>query len=199
MSAATDTIPVDNIVVLPWPDPTDDTPMVDPRSPYVEQCWLPILGPSTVWLLRRFAEGFDRSPTGFELDIPATARSLGLAHDGKHSPFARTLGRCVSFGMATPHSYGLMVRRLVPTVSPKQLARLPEAVQDAHRAWVEAEADERTWTRARVLARSLLGAGEAPGVVERDLQLVGMPASLVVPAVRWALKERDRIESLGAA
>jgi len=40
-------IPLSSLVVLPWPDPPADELAVDPRSPYVERCWLPILGPST--------------------------------------------------------------------------------------------------------------------------------------------------------
>ena len=46
-------------VVLPWHDALIDPIGFDPRSAYVEQFWLGILGPSTVWLLRRIASGFD--------------------------------------------------------------------------------------------------------------------------------------------
>ena len=39
--------------IRPWPDPLIEALGFDPRSAYVEQYWLGILGPSTTWLLRR--------------------------------------------------------------------------------------------------------------------------------------------------
>ena len=45
--------------VVPWPDPIIDQLGFDPRSSYVETYWLGTLGPSTTWLLRRIAHGFD--------------------------------------------------------------------------------------------------------------------------------------------
>src|SRR5580700_3965447 len=74
--------------VRPWVDEVIDTLGFDPRSAYVERFWLPILGPSTTWLLRRVATGFDRSSGGFALPLADTARELGLGDKGgRHSPF----------------------------------------------------------------------------------------------------------------
>jgi len=88
--------PVDPLVgpatltITPWADPVIDTLGHDPRSPYVEQFWLAILGPSTTWLLRRLAAGLEASPAGFELDLDETARSLGLGtRGGRNAPFMR--------------------------------------------------------------------------------------------------------------
>ena len=50
----------------------------DPRSAYVETFWLPVLGPSTTWLLRHLTIRLEESPEGIELDVEDTARSLGL-------------------------------------------------------------------------------------------------------------------------
>ncbi|MFV0526368.1 MAG: hypothetical protein ACK5RL_17935 [Acidimicrobiales bacterium] len=50
------------LLVRPWPDPVLDEMGHDPRSAYVEQFWLSILGPSAVLLLRRLARGLERSP-----------------------------------------------------------------------------------------------------------------------------------------
>ena len=38
---------VDALQIRPWPDPVIDTVGHDPRSHYVEEFWLGILGPST--------------------------------------------------------------------------------------------------------------------------------------------------------
>ena len=62
--------PIDRLTVEAWPDPVIDELGHDPRSAYVERFWLGVLGPSTVWLLRRLADQFDRQPDGFELDLP---------------------------------------------------------------------------------------------------------------------------------
>ena len=39
--------------VAPWDDPVVDRRGHDPRSAYVEQFWLSVLGPTATWLLRR--------------------------------------------------------------------------------------------------------------------------------------------------
>src|SRR2546423_10013711 len=82
--------PTDVLTIRPWPDPVIDALGFDPRSRYVEQFWLGILGPSTTWLLRRLAAGLEAEPSGFDLQLAETARALGLgAHGGRHSPFVR--------------------------------------------------------------------------------------------------------------
>ena len=106
------------LIILPWPDPVVDPVGYDPRSPYVEQFWLGVLGPTTVWLLRRLASGFDAYPDGFEIDIVETAAALGLAATAsRNGPFARTVSRCVQFGMAHESGWGLAVRRRLPPLS----------------------------------------------------------------------------------
>jgi hypothetical protein len=112
--------------VRPWRDDVVDRAGFDPRSPYAEDFWLPVLGPSTLWLLRRFAAGFDYSPEGFDLDLAETARSLGLSERaGRSSPFLRALNRAVGFGMAKltgPEE--LSVRRRVPPLNNRQVGHL---------------------------------------------------------------------------
>ena len=123
--------------VRPWPDDVVDRAGYDPRSPYAEDFWLPVLGPSTLWLLRRFAAGFDYSPDGFDLDLKETARSLGLSDRAdRGSPFLRALNRTVQFGMAKltgPEE--LAVRRRLPPLSHRQVTRLSPALRERHAAW----------------------------------------------------------------
>ncbi|HTV11382.1 MAG TPA: hypothetical protein VME20_05915 [Acidimicrobiales bacterium] len=125
--------------VRPWPDEVLDHLGFDPRSAYVEEYWLGILGPSTVLLLRRLAAGFDYCPDGFELDLGETARSLGLGdRSGRHSPFLRAVNRTVQFGLS--HLSGpdqLSVRRRLPPLNGGQLRRLSPALQARHAAWQE--------------------------------------------------------------
>ena len=64
--------------VVAWVDPVVDTLGYDPRSWYVEQFWLPIVGPTSTWFLRRIAAGFDSEPGGFDLNLDEMARALGL-------------------------------------------------------------------------------------------------------------------------
>jgi hypothetical protein len=73
----------------------------DVRSLYVERCWLGILGPSTLLLLRYVADRLELSPEGFVMDMEPTARMLGVGmRTGKNSPLRRSLGRAVAFGAA---------------------------------------------------------------------------------------------------
>ena len=106
--------------IRPWPDDVIDHMGHDPRSTYVEDYWLGLLGPSTTWLLRRLAAGFEYSPEGFDLDLAETARSLGLGdRSGRHSPFVRSINRTVQFGLALlsgPEEFS--VRRRLPPAQP---------------------------------------------------------------------------------
>jgi hypothetical protein len=125
------------VQIRPWTDDVIDKLGFDPRSSYVEDFWLPILGPSTTWFIRRLAAGFEYSPGGFGLDLAETSRSLGLGdRRGQHSPFVRSINRTVHFGLAQVSGPGeLSVRRRLPPLNRAQLSRLSPALQARHAAW----------------------------------------------------------------
>ena len=183
---------VATLTVRPWPDAVIDQVGHDPRSAYVEQFWLGVLGPSTTWLLRRLAAGLETEPAGFELALADTARALGLGdRGGRHSPFMRALGRCCQFGLAQPHDRAtLAVRRKLPPLNRRQVERLPAGLQEAHRRWQEAQlrtADgERLRVRARRLALSLLELGEDLEATERQLHRWKFHPALAREASAWA-------------
>lgn len=122
--------------IRPWVDPVVDRRGHDPRSRYVERYWLGVIGPTATWIMRRFADEFDRHPDGFTLDLGHTATSMGLSFSKGHgSPFGKALHRCVMFGLAQPQSDGFAVRRRLPTVAQRHLRRLPDDLQAAHAEW----------------------------------------------------------------
>ena len=47
------------IRIVPWLDVVVDRVGIDPRSSYAEHFWLGLLGPSSLWLLRRLAAELD--------------------------------------------------------------------------------------------------------------------------------------------
>jgi hypothetical protein len=168
------------LVVVPWHDDVVDPIGYDPRSPYVEMFWLNILGPTATWLLRRVVDGLDHYPGGYELDLEQTAKALGLGYSrGTLNPFARALHRCVLFGAAQPVDGGLAVRRRLPPVSARHLARMPDHLRDAHRSWLRAATSpEAEVARARILAAAMVAAGDPLDSLERQLLGLG-----VLPAV----------------
>ena len=182
--------------VRPWPDDLTDNLGHDPRSTYVEEYWLGILGPSTVWLLRRLAAGFEYSPEGFDLDLAETARSLGLGdRSGRHSPFVRSINRTIQFGLAQLSAEdALCVRRRVPPLSRARLVRLSPALQARHAAWQEQQlqlpAGEHQLRRARQLALSLMDLDEDYGATERQLLRWRYPGPLAREAMEWAARQR---------
>ncbi|HXX88756.1 MAG TPA: hypothetical protein VEI83_00870 [Acidimicrobiales bacterium] len=146
--------------IEPWPDPVIDALGHDPRSWYVERFWLAVLGPTSTWLLRRIAAGFDTSPEGFDLPVDEAARALGLGgRTGRHSPFQRAVARCVTFELALsrgPATIG--VRRHVPPLPRRHLVRLPPSLQEHHRRWNAAHQPAAVTDRRR--GRT---SGPAPG------------------------------------
>jgi hypothetical protein len=123
----------DPIPIEPLDDPVIDAVGYDARSPYVELFWLPILGPSSVLLMRRIADWLDESPGGFPLAIRPAASELGLGHNGgTNSPMVRTLGRLVMFQMAQVVGDTYRVRRRVPPLARRHLLHLPAHLAMRH-------------------------------------------------------------------
>jgi hypothetical protein len=122
-----------SLVVVPWLDPVVDTNGFPVLSRYVEHYWLPVLGPSALWILRRIVIGFEEFPGGYEIDVAQLASAVGLSFTtGANSPFTRSLERCIMFGAAQPLQGGLAVRQQLPVLSNRQLQRLPPALRRAH-------------------------------------------------------------------
>lgn len=124
--------------LVAWADTSLEFRGVDPRSRYAELFWLPVLGPSTMWLLRHFVWRLDLSPKGAELVLPDVARSVGIGHRaGRSAPFFRTVSRAIDFGMVRVEAFDVISsRRRLPLVSPKQLSRLPDSLRMCHERWV---------------------------------------------------------------
>ena len=184
----------ETVAVRPWVDETLDRVGFDPRSPYVERFWLGVVGPSTTWLLRRIAAGFETSPEGFEMPLGETARCLGLGdRAGRNSPFFRTLNRMVQFDLARVAGPGeLEVVRRLPPLSRRHVMRLPTPVQEAHQRWMaDQEAlppGEEARRRSRQLALSLLDVGEDPEQVERQLMRWRFHPALARESTAWAVE-----------
>ncbi len=182
----------DTLAIRPWADEVIDALGFDPRAPYVERFWLGVLGPSTTWLLRRTAAGFDAAPDGFDLPLADTARALGLGdRGGRHSPFLRSVNRTIQFGMAMmtgPEE--LSVRRRLPPLARRQVERLSPALQDAHGRWQRAQLDdppaEQQRRRGRQLALSLVELGEDAEGAERQLLRWRYHPTLARDAAAWA-------------
>ena len=140
------------LLIKPWHDPVVDTLGHDPRSRYVEQFWLPTLGPTALLLLRHLADRFDRTPDGVELTVADTSHALGVGQrDGSASPIVRTLRRLAQFDLACedPISDTVAVRRNLPPVNTRHLRRLPSELQQAHAEWAEQQLAEAPLAEAR--------------------------------------------------
>jgi hypothetical protein len=191
MDRTTPSFPTDALRVEAWDDPIVERLGHDPRSAYVETFWLSILGPSTVWLLRRLVSGLEAEPAGFDLDLVACAASLGLGNRaGKHGPFARSLVRACQFGAARPAGpAGIQVRRRLAPLTRSHVARLPEWLQAEHGRWLEAAARPApvpSVEQADALAATLVRAGEGIDLVEQRLVGWGVPSVLAADAAARA-------------
>jgi hypothetical protein len=138
----------------------------DAQSSYVERFWLPVLGPSTTFLIRHLNMHLAGEGEGVILDAALTARALGLGeHPGRHAPFLRSIRRAIDYDLVSvserdensPESeVQLLVRRLVPVLSNRLAERLPEPLaREHHRALTRSTGEESPLvSRARQLART---------------------------------------------
>ena len=133
----------DSFDVAEWSDPVVAAVGFDAFSEYVEWFWLPVLGPTATWLLRRPTHHARRCADEASRTVPvdgrATAAALGIGWDrGRPNPFVRALQRLEMFGLVHTTSSGLAVRTFVPPITNQQIQRLPEHLRRAHPAWISA-------------------------------------------------------------
>lgn len=140
-----DTDRSDRLVIHAHPHPDFEVQRVgfplDHR--YVEQCWAPIIGPSSTLLLRRLPWLW-RSGTSVTVDVGELGRSLGLgASVGKNTKITRTLQRLVQFRFADPVAPGeLNVFTEAPPLSERQLDRVPMWTRVLHEQLLSAHLGE---------------------------------------------------------
>lgn len=126
--------PLDPIVTVtadPDPDHADGFAIL---HPYLEQVWLPILGPSTVLALRSIGRRLGTDLQPFRLDIADLAAELGLGTGtGPNSTIHRTLARAERFGHAriTGPDH-LEIAALIRPVPEALQRRLPHAARLTH-------------------------------------------------------------------
>lgn len=187
-----ETLPTDHLRITMWSDPVVDLVGHDLRSTYVERFWLPILGPSTTFLLRRTAALLDEHPDGFDLPLLDTAFALGLgSHGGRHGPFLRAIDRAARFNLVrSPGPDALAVRRRAPALSRAQVQRLKPMLREEHESWhLQAQRHpdlDHQRRRSRRLALSLAELGEPDEAIEQQLHRWRIHPALAHDALRWA-------------
>ena len=102
---------------------------------YFETLLLPVLGPSSVLLMRRLSAWLAASPDGVHVELPTLAADLGLSRGtGRNSPIRRTVARLCQFHMAEWQDQALAVRTVVAPVTERQLARMSPGLIAVHRS-----------------------------------------------------------------
>ncbi|MEY2966302.1 MAG: hypothetical protein RLY50_352 [Actinomycetota bacterium] len=135
-----------HLPVVPWHDPVVDLNGEATTGDYVEWFWLPVLGPTATWLLRRLSAhvaGADEGDSPAVVDLAELARSIGVTwHQGHEGPFSRALTRCVMFGACAPIAGAepliLAVRLAMPHLPARHVGRLPLSLRASHTEWIAA-------------------------------------------------------------
>lgn len=185
LAAELDALPP-TLVIRPWVDPVVDTIGHDARSVYAEVFYLPVIGPTSLWLIRRLVSGLEHYPDGYELDLGETARALGLGFtSGRSGPFVKALDRCGLFGLTRPAADGLAVRRRLAPLPRRHVERMPAHLREAHASWARSreQPDEQAAERATAIARVLLSAGEERDVAEHHLLAIGFEPRIAALAI----------------
>ena len=140
--------------------------------PYIEQCWTPVLGPSSVLLLRRMPWLW-REATPAQVDIGELGAQLGLGRgDGRHSPIGRTMERIVRFRFANWSAPGALdVFTEVAPLPQRHLDRVPRWCVDRHEQLLSAHLDDLA-RRADVITPAAVPPfrpGSEPGRMSQQL------------------------------
>ncbi len=168
------------LVVVPWVDPVVEEVGFDVFSRYVELFWLPIMGPSALWILRRIVMGFAEFPGGYEVDTEEIALAVGLSFtQGANCPFTRALRRCQWFGASQLVQGGLAVRMKLPPVSRRQVQRFPTGLKQLLATWPIDSTDRIQYIqRAKLVANALIETGDDSDLLEARLTRIGIPVGI---------------------
>jgi hypothetical protein len=125
------------VVPLPAVDPIAGH---DPCGMYVETFWLPVVGPTTIVLLRRLGAWLSAEPAGLSLDLSELSKMIGLGEyrSGPTAGVVRALARMASFDLARPVDrpgvFGGEFQLIlpVPSLLDRQVRRLPPSLRSTH-------------------------------------------------------------------
>jgi hypothetical protein len=159
------------LIRRPHPNRMVRTSGITPTHPYLERRWLPVVGPSTVALVRHVA---DLTAESGEAHIPMgeLSRLLGLGRvgdiPGRKNKLVRTIVRAEQFGLgftslgvAEGATFG--IHDHVAMVPAQLLKRLPEVAWQRHVAAVEAANKTLTAAGLPALRSPLPGSPGAGG------------------------------------
>jgi len=133
------------LVRRPHANPGVRVSRIYPTDPYLEWCWTPVAGPTTVALVRRVAE-LTSAASETRLPVEDLGRLLGLGtpetptHNDK---LLRTMARAEQFGLAftsvgVPGDHVTFgVYNHVALLPSRLLRKLPEVARNYHAATVE--------------------------------------------------------------
>ena len=131
MSAADAVVFPVEVTVRGW-EVDRDGPLFPVQHQYVEMLWLPVIGPSTTWLLRRLSGWALACPQGVTVALPELSEALGLGwSSGANSSLQRSMRRLMMFGLAR-WTDGFEVLTMVPALSERRLARMSPGLVRAH-------------------------------------------------------------------
>lgn len=180
---------------------------IKPTETYLEMCWLPVVGPSTVALVRHVAH---MTADSGEASVPISdlGRQLGLGPVNaptRNNKFIRTLDRAEQFGLAFS-SFGAPAESItfgthneIALIPNRMLDRLPTAARHHHLATVEAvndtlEASGLPAVRSHLPARDVAPPGPASAATARRFVAPQAPA-VEAPRTRQAVPPIARLEA----
>ena len=118
-----------------WNDPPGSGEVVEPGSPYVDQCWLPILGPVATCAGRLLVSRLAQASEPVSMVLADLVNDLGL-EPGSSAPAILTLAFFrleAAQILANGEDGTLLVRQGFPHLTPAELGRISLAIQAAQR------------------------------------------------------------------
>ena len=127
-----------SIRVALWQDPVVESLGHPANGLYCETFWLPVLGPTALWLVRMLARDLAARPGGFETEPSVIAARLGISWSTvKPSTLSRALQRCEMFGACRiargPDT--VSVRSVLAPLPRRHLDRLSPELRTLHGTW----------------------------------------------------------------
>jgi hypothetical protein len=110
---------------------------MDLNGDYLEYVWLPIIGPTATFIVRRFGRLLGEPDQRRRASVGRAALAAGIGvgdKGGRNSPLMRALDRLERFGFIDRDDLHISVTPVIRPVSAQMLDRLPGPSLAVHRA-----------------------------------------------------------------
>jgi len=162
------------------------------NDPYIEQFWLPFLGPTATLLLRNLSILALIKKPWFDYDAEELSRILGTGkRSSVSSPVIKQLSRLNRFGLIKQqNTQSILISPWVPTLNQDLVLKLPSNEKIRHHEWLEKITANHVHTFSKRLEHLITGM-ELMGIANEEIVIAVLNSGMHPSIIGKYIKDID--------